>query len=105
MGNYYQGRCFSSDLEFHQEVASNCPTVSPDAGMLITCTPSETKIVVTRTTTDSVPITTTHDYIPAQIACNPDLQLNDAIDMAWLIGGVWVAAWCLKQIINVIRSR
>lgn len=104
MGNYYQGKCFSTTLDFHREIASNCPTVSPDGAYLIQCTPSETKIVLTRKTTGLIPTTTNTDYIPQQIACDPDQAMNDAIDLAWLIVGVWVAAWCIKQIINVIRS-
>jgi len=104
MGNYYQGKCFSTTLDLHREIASNCPTVSPDGAYLIQCTPSETKIVVTRKTTGLIPTTTNTDYIPQQITCDPELQLNDGIEMAWLIVGVWVSAWCIKQIINVIRS-
>lgn len=104
MGNYYQGKCFSTTLDLHREIASNCPTVSPDGVYLIQCAPSETKIIVSRTDTNAL-ITTTTDYIPQQITCDPELQLNDGIEMAWLIVGVWVSAWCIKQIINVIRSR
>ncbi len=104
MGNYYQGKCFSTSLDLHREIASDCPTVSPDGAYLIQCAPSETKIVVSRTDTNTL-TTTTFDYIPQQIACDPDAQMNDAIDMAWLIVGVWVAAWCIKQVANVIRRR
>jgi len=104
MGNYYQGKCFSTTLDLHREIASNCPTVSPDGAYLIQCTPSETKIVLTREMTGSPFETTYTDYIPQQITCDPEKQLNDGIEMAWLIVGVWVSAWCIKQIINVIRS-
>lgn len=101
MGNYYQGKCFSTTLDFHREIASNCPTVSPDGVYLIQCTPSETKIVVSRTDTNTL-ITTTSDYIPQQIACDPDQAMNDAIDLAWLIVGVWVAAWTIRKVAQVI---
>lgn len=104
MGNYYQGRCFSSDLDFHQEVASNCPTVSPDGAYLIQCAPSESKIVVTRTTTDLIPTTTNTDYVPQQIACDPAKPMNDATDAAWLIVGVWVAAWAARKVAAVIKG-
>lgn len=103
MGNYYHGKCFSTTLDLHREIASNCPSVSPDGAYLIQCTPSETKIIVSRTDTNTL-ITTSADYIPQQITCDPEKQLNDGIEMAWLIVGVWVSAWCIKQIINVIRS-
>lgn len=103
MGNYYQGKCFSSTLDLHQEIASNCPTVSPDGAYLIQCAPSETNIVVTRITTDLVPTTTTSDYIPQQIACDPDVQLNHAIDLAWLVAGVWVLAWSFRKVAQIFR--
>lgn len=104
MGNYYQGKCFSTAFDLHQEIASNCPTVSSDGAYLIQCAPSEAKIVLSRTDVNTL-VTTVTDYIPQQIACDPDLQLNDGIGMAWLVVGVWISAWCIKQIINVIRSR
>lgn len=103
MGNYYQGKCFSTSLDLHQEIASNCPTVSPDGAYLIQCTPSQTKIVVTRKTTGLIPTTTNTDYIPQQIACDPDKSITDATELAWMIVGVWLAAWCIRQIIRVIR--
>lgn len=101
MGNYYQGKCFSTSLDLHQEIASDCPTVSPDGVYLIQCTPSETKIVVSRTDTNTL-ITTASDYIPQQIACDPDQAMNDATDLAWLIVGVWVAAWTVRKVAQVI---
>jgi|GEM_PF-6135248 len=96
MGNYYQGKCFPTSLDLHQEIASNCPTVSPDGVYLIQCTPSETKIVLSRTDTNTL-ITTTTDYIPNQIACDPEVPMNDAIDAAWLIVGVWIVAWGIRK--------
>ena len=104
MGNYYQGKCFSTTLDLHREIASNCPTVSPDGAYLIQCTPSETKIVLTRKTTGLTSTTTNTDYIPQQIACDPNAQMHDAIDAAWLIAGAWVVAYMAKKVAEVIRS-
>lgn len=104
MGNYYQGKCYSTTLDLHQEIASNCPTVSPDGAYLIQCTPSQTKIVVTRKTTGLIPTTTNTDYIPQQIACNPYAQMNDAQDASWLIAGAWIIAFCVRKVAEVIRS-
>lgn len=104
MGNYYQGRCFSSDLEFHQEVASNCPTVSPDGAFTISCAPSSTKVVITRKQGGLLGSTTTTDYFPQKIACDPAKPMNDATDAAWLIVGVWVAAWAARKVAAVIKG-
>lgn len=104
MGSYYQGRCYSEPLEYHQAVASNCPTVSPDGAYTIRCAPSDTKVVISRTNTGLLPITTNTDYIPQQIACDPDQPMNDAIDAAWLIVGVWVAAWAVRKVAAVIKG-
>lgn len=102
MGSYYKRQCYPTATDYHQAVASDCPTVSQDGGYLIQCSPSESKIVLSRTDVNTL-VTTTTDYTPGQIACDPDQQLSDGIALAWLVVGVWVAAWCVRQIVNVIR--
>ncbi|SDW17298.1 hypothetical protein SAMN05216310_10478 [Nitrosomonas europaea] len=104
MGNYYQGKCYSTTLDLHQEIAGNCPTVSPDGAYTIRCVPSTDKIVITRTNTGLIPVPVSTDYIPQQIACDPNAQMHDAIDAAWLIAGAWVVAYMAKKVAEVIRS-
>lgn len=104
MGNYYQGKCYSTTLDLHREIAGNCPTVSPDGAYTIQCVPSTDKIVITRTNTGLIPVPVSTNYIPQQIACDPNAQMHDAIDAAWLIAGAWVVAYMAKKVAEVIRS-
>lgn len=105
MGSYYKRQCYPTVTEYHQAVASDCPTVSPDGTAFFSCEADASKITLKKTSQGLLgPVTTTTNYTPGQIACDPDLQLNDGIGMAWLIVGVWISAWCIKQIIDFIRS-
>ena len=103
MGNYYKGQCFPSDLQYFTAVASDCPAISSDGGYLLGCSPSEFKIVVTKTLTKKPYTVTSMDWIPSQIACDPDLPMLDSISLAWAVIGVWVVAWTFKAFWRVIR--
>jgi len=105
MGSYYKRQCYPTVTDYHQAVASDCPTVSPDGTAFFTCAADASKITFNKTSQGLLgPVTTTTYYTPGQIACDPDQQLSDAVDLAWLVVGVWVAAWCVRQIVNVIRN-
>lgn len=105
MGSYYKRQCYPTVTEYHQAVASDCPTVSPDGTAFFSCEADASQITLKKTSQGLLgPVTTTTSYTPGQIACDPDQQLSDGIALAWLVVGVWVAAWCVRQIVNVIRG-
>ncbi|BBL35722.1 hypothetical protein Nstercoris_01997 [Nitrosomonas stercoris] len=105
MGSYYKRQCYPTVIEYHQAVASDCPTVSPDGTAFFSCEADASKITLKKTSQGLLgPVTTTTNYTPGQIACDPDQQLLDGIELAWLVVGVWVAAWAIKQVAVLLRS-
>lgn len=105
MGSYYKQQCLSTAFEYHQAVASNCPHITDDGHTTIQCVPDASKVQIQKTTAGPLgPVTTSIDYVPVQIDCDPDLALSDAIDLAWMVVSVWVAAWVVRQVVLMLRS-
>lgn len=101
MGYRYRTQCVDTIDLLHEVIAADCPTISSDGVYLIQCTPSSINISVT--TTEIISGTqATRAWIPDQLLCNSP-SVADTVELAWLVGGVWVAAWTIKMVAEVIR--
>ncbi|SET65093.1 hypothetical protein SAMN05216326_1528 [Nitrosomonas marina] len=99
MSYLFKERCVSTAEELHSFVAADCPAISN--GYTITCTPTTSGVDMTFY--DPATATTiNHSITPSLIDC-PDL-IADAIELSWMVAGVWVAAWSFRELYKLVRS-
>lgn len=99
MSYLYQNRCFDTVQQLHEFVAADCPVVS--GGAAIKCTPSATDIFIEKTDL-SLGTTTSYNYVPAQITCDP--SLTDLTAVIWDVSLILIAAFSIAVIIKQLKK-
>jgi len=100
MSYLYQNRCFDTVQQLHEFVAADCPVVSD--GAAIKCTPSATDILIEKTDL-TLGTTTSYNYVPAQIACDP--SLTDLTTIIWDVSLMWIAAFTVAVIAKLLLRK
>lgn len=92
----YRQACYTTTLQLHTAVASDCPTVNAD-GTQITCAPFDSFVQVTRFDGTNSFVS---QYIPSQIECAPDLEQVGTLTalLTLLLAVAWVAQMMKRPI-------
>lgn len=104
MGYRYQNFCVDTYEEVLDLAAASCPLLTSDGTHTISCTPSSGSIsLVLNTIPPNTPITGL--LTPSQIACETAPKLAEIAELSWAVGLLWVTAWGVRKVYEVIRGR
>lgn len=97
MSFQYKNKCYATALELHSAVAADCPIVSGNMSG-VTCTPTASDVTVSAWLSGT---NTVQTITPVQIPCAiPDLQ--PVSELAWLVVSVWVVAWGIRKVAQLL---
>lgn len=108
MGYLYKDKCLDTVLALHQQYAQDCS----DAFMNLTnyysiCTADATAVTVnTYSLKDNLQYNTVPVLVyPPQYSCDTAPKIAEVAELSWLVVGVWVAAWGIRKLIEVVKMR
>ena len=97
MSFQYKNKCYGSIADLNSAVAVDCPVVSGNL-IGVTCTPTASDVTVSAW---SAGINIIQAVVPAQVPCVvPDLATP--AELAWLVGGVWILAWGIRKVAQLL---
>ena len=105
MGYRYKNFCLDTVEQLHEVIAADCPVITSDGSSSIKCSPTSTDILMTVEPIPTTGLTSQQVYIPQQINCDTGPAIADAIELSWLVVGVWVAAWGFKKMADALRGK
>lgn len=119
MGYQFKGQCLETLLEMHQRFAQDCSGVSFNAmtgsastlPLISVCTASGTNVSVQAyDIKNNALFGTATILVPPQYSCtysapsSSTITNADAITTAWLVVSVWVVAWGIRKMTEVLRK-
>ncbi|QOJ23595.1 MAG: hypothetical protein HRU78_07990 [Gammaproteobacteria bacterium] len=113
MGYRFQNQCYETKQEFLDALAQNCYVSASGSGGLgsffTTCTSNSDNITVQSYTLTNGTAQTPWTLTPQLIACTyqaPKVFSNaDVVELSWLVVGVWVAAWGIRKLSEMMDKR
>lgn len=112
MGYKFHGQCYETLYDFHVAFAQECFKVAGSglATNMLSCTADSGGYVVMQSyNIDQGTSGTPWNYTPQQISCTyepPKVFSNaDVVELSWLVVGVWVIAWGIKKLSEVMKLR
>ena len=116
MGYKFNGQCLETVDDFYQAFALNCTGqivtgAGGSVGYVSKCTPGVTGVTVRQVDLSTGSAVGTNTLLqPPLISCTyssspGSLPIEDIVALSWLVAGVWVVAWGVKKIIQVIKQR
>lgn len=115
MGYKYQNICLETIddyyLAFAQECTGNFVTSGSTVGNVTKCTPVTGGVNIRLYSLSTGNPTGVDTFLtPPSISCTyssspGSLPIEDIVALSWLVAGVWVVAWGVKKIIQVIKQR
>lgn len=101
MASYqYLDMCYGTTQDLYTAIASSCP-VTNSLGWSIVCTPTATGYTIKNYVSDTGFKTQT--IIPTLKNCSYDVV--DSAELAWLVVGVFLVAWAIRQNMTILRMR
>lgn len=112
MGYRFQDQCYETKQEFLDALAQSCYKAGGSGGLTsfyVTCTSNTDTITVQGYSLNAGTPQTAWSYIPQSIACTyqpPKVFSNaDVVELSWLVVGVWVAAWGIRKLSEMMDKR
>ena len=97
MSFQYKNKCFETALELHSAIAADCPLVMGNI-YGITCTATAADVTFNGWLNG---VNVVQTIVPVQNPCAvPTLQ--PVTDLAWLVVGVWAAAWAIRKMMTML---
>lgn len=109
MGYKYLNQCFETKQEFLDYLAQGCFIHSGGTGGLssyfVFCTSGADSLTIQPVQISNGSLLTPYTYTPQLITCEPNnLTNSDIYSLAWLVVGVWVVAFGIKKITEVLSK-
>lgn len=108
MGYLYKSKCLDTVLELHQHYAQDCNDAFTNLTQYYTVCTADSSAVTANTYSlkDNLQYNTVPVLIyPPQYSCDTAPKIAEVAELSWLVVGVWVAAWGIKKLIEVVRMR
>jgi hypothetical protein len=109
MGYRFQDQCYETKQEFLNALAQSCYKAGGSGGLTsyyVTCTSNVDTITVQGYSLNAGTAQTAWSYTPQTVACDfsPPYTNADVIQVSWLVVGVWVVAWGIKKMAEVLKK-
>lgn len=109
MGYRFQNQCFETKQEFINAYSQKCQGSGGSGGLgsyYTFCTANTDTVTVQAFTLTTGAAQTPFNITPQVISCDFSAPYtnSDIIEVSWLVVGVWVVAWCLKKMAEVIKK-
>ncbi len=111
MGYEFKGVCYETLYKFHIQFAQECYKASGSglSAQFLSCTATPDYVTLQTLTLANGTWSTPVNYNPQQIACTyqpPKVFSNaDVVELSWLVVGVWVAAWGIRKLSEMMDKR
>jgi hypothetical protein len=109
MGYLLKEKCYETKQEFINAVAQNCLSGGSGSGALstyfTTCTANTDNVTVQAYLLSNGTAQIAWTYTPQLISCDAQPITNaDVVQLSWLVVSVWVVAWGIKKMMEVLRK-
>ncbi len=109
MGYRFQDQCYETKQDFINALSQTCTAPSGAAGLssyFTVCTANADNITVQSYSLTNGTANTAFTITPQLITCDfsPPYTNADVIQVSWLVVGVWVVAWGIKKMAEVLKK-
>ena len=109
MGYRFQDQCYETKQDFMNALSQTCTAPSGAAGLssyFTVCTANADNITVQAFQLTNGTAQTAFTITPRLITCDfsPPYTYSDVIQVSWLVVSVWVVAWGIKKMAEVIKK-
>ena len=109
MGYRFQNQCYETKQDFMNALSQTCTAPSGAAGLssyFTVCTANADNITVQAFQLTNGTAQTAFTITPQLITCDfsPPYTNSDVIQVSWLVVSVWVVAWGIKKMAEVIKK-